>query len=111
MGSHKTIRGSYLQIPTPVTPPPFADFHVSGSITPNATCNYLLAGFFNGKNYYSRSGNYFIFWLPISFCWVLSSVLGSHAGFYWSKINDPVQGNYLPHGTATGTAIVSVGGH
>lgn len=110
MGSHKTIRGSYFVKPTFQPPPPTPDYIVTGIIVPDATGDYFLSGQLNGKNYYALNSSFFLYWQPIAGSWILSSVLGSHAGFYWSKLSDPVEGNYTPGGTAVGTAIVSAGG-
>jgi hypothetical protein len=59
MGGHKTISGSSYPIPAPPAPPPIADYHVTGTLTPDATGNYFLVGTHHEKPYYKHENKSF----------------------------------------------------
>lgn len=104
------------QTPTPApAPPPDPDFIVSGTLTPDATGNYFAAGIYEGETYYEREDSAFVLWFqyvdPGPFwIWNISQVLGVELPLWWTKIDFAPAlppGDYVPEGTATGTATVS----
>jgi len=108
MGSHKS-KGCYSpeQVPSAVTP----GYHVSGSLSPDSTCNYVEGGLHNGKTYYSRvAGIYFLWWDGIA-SWILSNRLGLVPNGHWFRTDPSPFGSYTPSLPYTGTAVFSVGGH
>lgn len=111
MGGHKTISGS--SYPTPAAPvPPLADYNVTGTLTPDATCNYFLAGTYNGKPYYRRAdGAYFIWWNVLNDTWFISSILGEYNPPYWFHDTELIVGIYEPGDETFGIATVSLGPH
>lgn len=112
MGGHKTISGSSYPTPAAPVPPPVADYHVSGTLTPDATCNYFLAGIYNGQPYYRRAdGAWFIWWYTSANYWIISPELGeTPITGYWYKA-PTITGDYTPVPAAVGIATVSAGPH
>lgn len=87
-------------------------YGVTGTLVPDATCNYFYAGIFDGRDYLRRAdGNYFIWWSPGSFSWFISAVLGIPGANAWQRVNRGIVGAYNPLGAATGVATVQVGVH
>lgn len=87
-----------------------ADYQVTGSLTPDATGNYFVAGTYNLKKYYRRAdGAYYIWWYagPLGAQWVISNELGVVG---WLRGSMDIEGPYIPYGGGTsGTATVSAG--
>jgi len=112
MGSHKTISASSYPIPTVPVPPPVADYNVTETITPNANCNYFLAGVYGGKSYYRRvDGIYFIWWSTGAVGWVISVNPSSLFGPYWVRYSPDIVGIYENRNGAEELARVSAGPH
>jgi hypothetical protein len=89
-----------------------APYHVTGAITPDATCNYEQGGYLNSKPYYFRiTGGWFIWWSPGDASWAISDVLGVAGGSFWVRNNPAVAGAYIPFGGAVGNATVVAGSH
>ena len=97
---------SYEKAPVAV-----ADYNVTGELTPDATCNYFLAGTYNGKPYYRRAdGAWFIWWDSGPSYWIISTSVDVYDPAYWFR-SLTILGNYSAAGTATGIATVSAGPH
>jgi hypothetical protein len=86
-------------------------YTVSGTITPNVTGTYTLAGTANGRNYYQSTSGYI--WYYGSF-WFLTTYapLGTYAGtddFYIVDAGgaDPTAGTYTAQNGASGSPSVS----
>lgn len=107
--SQHGIGGTYHE---PI-PQKVADYNVSGSITPNATCNYYLTGTYNENPYYARADQQFFIWYRnISQRYTITRVLGVTGTESWlNPILNTVIGTYAPLGYADGNAIVAAGPH
>lgn len=106
MGQHK-CKGTYKEHVTA----PVADYNVTGTLTPDATCNYFLAGTHNGQPYCRRAdGAYFIF---SNFAyWLIATELNDDISPEWHRdFEDGIAGEYLPTLPNTGSAFVSTGPH
>ena len=77
---------------------------VSGSLTPDATGEYVPEGVKNGKTYYGN-GTYYIWYIGGS--WYISTTMGQ-VDNYWYNDSETVDGaTYAANGTYTGTATVA----
>ncbi len=84
---------------------------VTGTLTPDATCNYTTVGWHNGKGYARRAdGAYYIWWDGID-TWTISAVLGVQGTDYWTRTDPNINGVYAIGGTAIGEATVAEGTH
>ncbi len=84
-------------------------YHITGVLTPDATCTFFKAGTFNGKPYYKHTnGDWYIWWYgePINEWWI--SVALGNADDGWSRHDPNIEGDYLPW-HYSGTATVAVG--
>ena len=80
-------------------------------MTPDATCNYVYAGEFNGRAYLRRlDGAYSIWWGGVNL-WYISAVLGELDNVWWERESPNIEGDYVNHGSATGIATVTAGEH
>jgi len=85
---------------------------VTGTLTPDATCNYTFEGSWDGRDYFRRSdGSYYIWWSSIDNAYVISAGVGSKGPTYWTGDQPALPGTYTPGGTATGNATVALGEH
>ena len=84
-------------------------YSVSGILDPDSTGTYLPIGLFAGKPSYEREdGAWHLWWaIPVG-QWIISMDLGMAEGFLWYREDPDIEGLYLPGGTATGEATVSV---
>jgi hypothetical protein len=95
-----------------VVPPLVPDLNVTGTLSPDATCNYFEAGIYNEAPYYKRSrGGFYIWQAVLPNLHYIGSILGDLSGPYWSKIGTGFAGSYNPSNGASGVALVSEGGH
>lgn len=86
------------------------DNKVTGTLTPNATCNYKATGWYNDQPYLRRiDGAYHIWWSIVDSAWFISVVLGTIGDAAWGRINPDPYGVYLPLGSATGNATLAMG--
>ena len=108
MGSHKSISSSATpSFPAPLIP----DFHVTGTLSPDSTCNYYYVGIYMGFPYYIRTdGLYFIYYDTGELYWYITPILGEPLNG-WFKPGPLPDGFYLPVPPYTGIATVSAGGH
>ena len=85
---------------------------VTGTLLPDATCNYTYAGIHEGHEYWRRAdGGYFIWWDLPTTSWNISVLLGTPGEAYWQNIGSYPDGIYSPMGTATGDATATIGEH
>jgi len=83
----------------------------TGTLTPDATCNYDVTGYYNNKIYCTRRiAGYFIWWDGVD-SWIISEVLGTVGALSWKRTDPNIIGVYGPEGTATGDATISLGDH
>jgi hypothetical protein len=104
-GRKKSV--SSAEIP-PVVPP---SLNVTGDVTPDCKCNYYEAGVFNEHPFYKRGDGQWYIWRRLGAYWYITQILGELSGPRWLKVLDPPIGNYTSIPPATGTAVVSAGGH
>ena len=84
---------------------------MTGTLAPDATCNYATEGWLNGKGYAKRStGGYYIWWDGVD-SWILSVELGVTGTDHWKRTDPSILGVYGPEGAATGDATVAEGTH
>lgn len=87
------------------------DYAVTGTLSPDATCNYYATQWYNGRAAFRRAdGSYWIWWDGTD-TWNISAVLGTQGADYWTRTDPDPAGTYTPGGTATGTATVAAGTH
>jgi hypothetical protein len=84
-------------------------YKVSGTLSPDATCNYILGGAFNGKAYYKRADNAYKIWWDGTTTWYISVVLGTPGTGHWKRINAAIAGAYTAVEPNTGAATVAAG--
>jgi len=106
--SRWTTRRRFLAtLPAPGEPPPAADYIVTGTLTPDATGNYLEDGTYNGRPAYRRADSQFwIWWSPATLWWFLSPAKGDDSTC-WIRWFDTVEGDYWPMSNATGIPTVT----
>jgi len=86
-------------------------YSVTGTLSPDAVCNYPLGGAFNGKAYYKRSdGAYFIWWDGTD-TWYISVVLGTPGAGHWLRNDPAIIGVFTAVAPNTGDATVGAGEH
>lgn len=79
---------------------------VTGTLSPDATGEYVFYGQYGGKDYYRRpDGAYFVFWDADG--WVISELLGFSTSNYWLRMGTSLFGTYDAQGDYEGTATVS----
>jgi len=83
------------------------DYLVSGDLTPDSTGGYWEAGINDGKPYYSRNGDWHIWWTTAGNRWLISQTVGVPGGPSWERLQPTIAGTYAPTGGATGTATVT----
>lgn len=87
-------------------------YGVTGTLNPDATCNYAFAGTYGTDDYFRRlDGSYFLWWDGANTKWVISIALGIHGTLSWERVDPAIVGTYQPAGTATGVATVQLGEH
>lgn len=112
MGGHKTIRGSSYPTPTAPPPPPVADYHVTGNVVPDCTCNYFYQGEHNDYPYYKRvDGAFFIYYFVYGLQrWHIADVLDKTDNC-WNRENESIIGQYFDEGSVSGQPFVISGPH
>ena len=80
-------------------------------MTPDATCNYIQAGEYGGRDYARRlDGAYFIWW-HVTGNWIISTEPGILAPGHWFKLGPAIEGVYEPDGTYLGIPTAAAGEH
>lgn len=87
--------------------PPFSELTVTGTLSPNATGDYLYTAINDSKPYYRLSSSYVLWWGSSDSYWFISTVLGTPGAAYWYRDNASPIGTFTPQGTATGTATIT----
>jgi HK97 family phage major capsid protein len=77
---------------------------VTGTLTPDATGDYIPEGTKNGKTYYSN-GTYYVWYSGASY--IISTIMAAGISNYWYKVGSTITGDYTAAGTYTGTATVA----
>lgn len=109
MGGQHGITGTNYDSEVPIIT---ADYHVSGILNPNATCNYDITGQHDGKNYLRRKdGSWFVWWSILYDCWFITALLGEFTGPYWLREQPVMEGDYDAGPGASGIATLSPGAH
>lgn len=87
-------------------------YFLSGTLAPDATCDYVRAApLYNGKESWARVvAGYYLWWNGTD-SWIISTVLGTQGTAYWSRTSPNPSGLYTPQGTATGDATLTLGYH
>jgi len=84
---------------------------VTGTLTPDATCNYFWYGYYDGELEYKRAdGAYWLLWDGVSSSWIISPSEDDFTNC-WKRTNPNILGTYNPVGTHLGIATVSIGLH
>jgi len=87
-------------------------YGVTGTLSPDATCNYTYFGIHEGKQCWRRNdGAFYLWWLEITDRWYISELLGDPGTSYWDRIDPNPAGLYGPQGEATGDPTVILGEH
>jgi hypothetical protein len=110
MAGQKTIATTFIPPPSVPTPPPVADYHVTGINNPDVTGNYFLAGTFCGKPYYKREDDgFYLFWTEEGAAWRITDNLDEFTDNYFWREEATIEGLYFLGGAWTGTATVTAG--
>lgn len=110
MGGHKSIRCSSYPVPAAPIPPPVADYHVTGTLTPNAVGDYFYAGLLNTLPYYRRAdGLYFIWAMTPEGDWLINNEVNNFLPPCFRRFGGNLVGVYTPILGAIGTATVITG--
>lgn len=80
-------------------------------MSPDATCNYVQAGEYNGRDYARRLDGAYFLWYHLSGNWHITNILGDMGDSWWTRFFDTPLGNYTAQGEATGEATVAAGEH
>jgi len=108
MAGQKTISASFFAQPIPPPPPPVADYHVTGTITPDATGDYFVDGVYNGfPCYRNATSTFWIWYLPGTPAWVICAIKGNIFIPGWVGAEDQIETSYEPGNGAIGIATVS----
>jgi hypothetical protein len=86
--------------------------NVTGTLSPDATCNYVSPGHYGGVPYAQRQDEAYHIWYDSGGdVWNISVELGVQGTAYWTKSSGDITGAYTAGGTATGEATVALGSH
>jgi len=78
-------------------------YNVTGTLEPDATCNYIEAGINDGKPYYRRLDSAFFIWWSAGFeSWTISKNLCEEGEAFWFRMNPEITGVYGAGGAASG---------
>jgi hypothetical protein len=84
----------------------FVKCTISGALSPDSTGEYFLSGVLNSQNYYQLNPvPWYLWWDGIS-SWFISLFIGVAGDCYWQRTDPDINGDYVPEGTASGTATV-----
>ena len=82
---------------------------VTGTLDPDITGSYTVAGTYNGKNYYvNTDASRHIWWDSHDSQWAITVALGQYVVDIWYREDASVVGEFTPAGTATGIATVAL---
>lgn len=87
-------------------------YNVTGTLTPDATCNYIATGHeLNGKFIFRRIDSAYHIWWGYAGVWNITVDIAKLGTAYWQRIDPNIIGVYTPMGTALGNATVGLGEH
>lgn len=86
-------------------------YNVTGTLTPDATCNSIGESEWKDKAYYARTDRLFFIWWDGIDSWIISYCVGWTDKEYWKRTDPNIVGEYAPFNGAIGTATVSLGEH
>lgn len=110
MAGQKTIKSTYIPPPTPPIPPPVADYHVTGVITPLVTGNYFFEGTHGGQPYYKHvTLEFYIFWNVDAVAWWIANAPDDELQNYFYREELSIAGEYVRGGAYTGFPTVVSG--
>jgi hypothetical protein len=108
MGGQHGIGGTYKE---PFDARPIA-YNVTGTLSPNSTCNYRAEGTYGGVTYYKRiDGAWFIWYRSGNQRWYITQELGNYNIIGWVRTLPNIVGDYNVINGASGIAHVSTGAH
>lgn len=85
---------------------------MTGTLNPDATCNYHYAGTdLNGYDYFKRADGAYYLWYDGITDWNISVLYSIPGADYWTRTDPNLVGLYAPQGNATGNATVILGEH
>lgn len=87
--------------------PPYSPLTVSGTLSPDATGDYLYTAINDSKPYYRLSSTYVLWWGSSDSYWFISTILGTPGSNYWYRDDPSPLGTFLPVGSNTGSPIVT----
>jgi len=86
--------------------------NVTGTLSPDAVCNYEYVGEYAGWPLYQRFDGAYHLWRKVSLSeWRIGVTPGESGDGYWYRSGASMIGNYSSYGTFTGTATVAMGSH
>ena len=91
----------------PFYSPPYSNPQFSGTLSPDATGTFALAGIYSSSPYFFNSAKSYFLWTDYATgVWYVTASLGVLGAAYWLGFTllDPA---YLPVGTATGTGSMT----
>jgi len=103
--AHGTLTANVTWLP--FYSPPLSDLQCSGTLSPDPTGTFTLAGIYNSQPYFLNSAKAFRLWYhPTAGFWYISILLGTLGAAYWEgyAYDDPA---FQPLGTATGAATMT----
>jgi hypothetical protein len=89
--------------------PIVGDYHVTGTITPDATGNYKAAGILLENIYYKHLTKNFYVWFDPPAAWHITDLVGTWDYYAWNRENPGILGDYPPEYGVSGTATVVEG--
>lgn len=109
----KNISSTYIEPSAVTPPPPVADYNVTGTLVPDATCNYFFYDMYGGFPTYRREdGAYFIWFDDELMGWVITNIYISKADACWGMLDEEeITGDKPPISHATGIAHIAEGPH
>lgn len=102
-----TRRKALATLAAPPTPPPTADYEVTGTLTPDATGAYVTTADYDGRPTATRTDSlYVIWWWDLLMDWIISAE-PANLDIFWSRNDGDIAGEYAAGAGATGTATVT----
>lgn len=80
---------------------------MTAGLDPEVEGTYEDAGEFDGKRYYSRNSDWFIWFDSLVPAWYISTALGVTGDEFWKRDDLDIEGEYTQQGAATGPATVT----
>jgi hypothetical protein len=87
--------------------PPYSVLDVSGTLSPDATGDYLYTAINDTKPYYRLSSSYVLWYGSSDSYWLISPTLGTPGSDYWNNADSSPLGTFYPAGSNTGNPLVT----